>query len=327
MKKLIAILPLVSIMSFPLLSAAQSTNVDSKSLTKTSKKKLDSVAKRVLEQGLEKEDHPWKRVYKDGQDVRILQGGTDIGGGVDSNDELFSWCQDQVAFMRRIVRNSKLVLENTGLEKINKVNHMLARGIKQAWLRERESELPSYFTRLSLERGMELVKVLGILKDSEKGTAELTNYNSILFEYYNFVIKDVAGSLDIPYAVRNIGDYKTQGFERTYIEYVKRELTFAERFLDEKDGTVTSSLLASVYLKLMKSLVKFAIQDLNDSPYRLRFSCAIQGLLDLRDDIQNFNRGSRDLFVDVKQLMEVTTVELKNISNSLDLSDSCQRAY
>jgi hypothetical protein len=71
------------------------------------------------------------------------------------------------------------------------------------------------------------------------------------------------------------------------------------------------------------TLIKGTSEDLEDSLWNYRFSCAISDLQVLNETISSYDQGNREMFDDERTAVNYLSSEIKRISRTLHSSSSC----
>ncbi len=270
-----------------------------------------------------------RKVDREGSTEKVSKGsGTNIGGGNNGSAYLATWCRGQSSLLRNFRDRARLKLDNTG--DYNAANKILNDGMVQALSSGGANES---FLHKSLVRGLTISNHLGATLG---GNSERKAFaaNHILINYYEFIIETVAKNLDlnghIPYLEASGEEMNDRAarFEETFVTYASSQLDW-----------VLSTLINEVRLGAKtqvvpvgdaKSIVKVALTlsgatatDLEDSLWNYRFSCAISDLKMLNETLKTYDQGNKEMFEDEKQALTYISTELKRISRTLRLKESC----
>jgi hypothetical protein len=265
----------------------------------------------------------------------VNAGGSNIGGGNNGSEYLATWCKGQSSLLRNFRDRSVLKLDSTG--DYNMANTILHNGIVQA-LVSYKGDSESFFVK-SLTRGLEISKNLEATA-AKNPTRKAMVINNILLNYYDFMLTTVAVELDIgayiPYM--QIGIENREDMDKRAAHFEEKFVVYASSQLDWILSNLTSevhqgSKLITVPVGDTKSLLKVALIlihgtaiDLEDSLWNMRFSCAISDLRNLNDEITSYDQGNREIFEDEKVAVSFLAGQLKRISKSLTLKESCHFA-
>lgn len=270
------------------------------------------------------------RVAREGGSEKVSKGsGTNIGGGNNGSEYLATWCRGQTSLLRNVRDRARLKLDSTG--DYNAANKILNNGLVQA-LSSVENNNDSFLVK-SLTRGL---TIAGQLNATSGGVSERKAMatNHILNNYYEFIIEVVAKDLDlnahIPY-LSDAGDMDQRAahFEEAFVQYAHAQLQWILVNLvntvriGDKFQVVPVGDARSV-LKVALTLSGATAEDLDESLWNRRFSCAISSLQKLNESLKDYDLGNREMFEDEKQALTYTTQEISRIARTLKLSESCQ---
>lgn len=271
------------------------------------------------------------RVEREGGATKVSKGsGTNIGGGNIGSEYLATWCRGQTSLLRNFRDKARLKLDNTG--DYNIANKILTDGIIQAL--QSGNNAKDTFLHKSLTRGLTISNHLGAtLGGNTERKAMAANH--ILNSYYDFMIETVAKNLDlngkIPFmdADSENMDQRAARFEENFVTYASTQLEWIlntlvkEVRLGDRVQTVPVGDARSV-IKVALTLSAATASDLDESLWNYRFSCAISDLQILNETLKTYDQGNKEMFEDEKQALTYTASEIKRISKSLRLKESCQ---
>ena len=271
------------------------------------------------------------RVDRESPGEKMSKGsGTNIGGGNSGSEYLATWCRGQSSLLRNFKDRARLKLENTGDS--NLANKILTDGIVQAL--SNGASAKESFLHKSLTRGLTIANHLGAsLGGTPDRKARTTNL--ILNSYYDFMLETVAKNLDlngkIPYleATGENMDERAARFEQNFVIYATTQLDWIlgtlikEERVNGKIQAFPTGDARSI-LKVALTLSAATASDLDESLWNYRFSCAISDLEMLNETLKAYDQGNKEMFEDEKQALTYTASELKRISRTLRLAESCQ---
>ena len=259
--------------------------------------------------------------------------GTNVGGG-NGSAYLATWCRGQSSLLRNFKDRARLKLDNTG--DYNVANKLLTDGIVQALSNSQAAsdDVTESFLHRSLVRGLTISNHLGgTLGGNNERKAMAAN--NILNSYYDFMLETVAKNLElngkIPYMNSNGRDMdqRAANYEESFVTYAKTQLDWIldtlirEVRIGDKKQVVPVGDARSV-IKVALTLSAGTASDLDESLWNYRFSCTISDLEILNDTLKAYDQGNREMFEDEKQALTYTASEIKRISRSLTLKESCQ---
>ena len=256
--------------------------------------------------------------------------GTNIGGGNNGSEYLATWCRGSASLLRNYKDRARLKLDNTG--DYNVANKLLTDGIVSAL--GNSADAKDTFLHKSLIRGLTISNHLGAtLGGNTERKAMAANH--ILNSYYDFVIEVVAKKLDlngkIPYMNSSEADMNESAarYEENFVIYASSQLNWILSTLirDAKIGDRTQIVPvgdARSVLKVALTLTAGTTADLEDSLWNYRFSCSISDLQILNDTLKAYDQGNKEMFEDEKQALTYTAQELRRISRTLVLKESCR---
>ncbi len=256
--------------------------------------------------------------------------GTNIGGGNNGSEYLATWCRGSSSLLRNFKDRARLKLDNTG--DYNIANKILTDGIVQAL--GNSADAKETFLHKSLVRGLTISNHLGAtLGGNTERKAMAANH--ILNSYYDFMIEVVAKNLDlngkIPYMNASEAEMNQSAarFEENFVTYASTQLNWILSTLirDARIGDRTQVVPvgdARSVLKVVLTLTAGTTTDLEDSLWNYRFSCSISDLQILNDTLKAYDQGNKEMFEDEKQALTYTAQELRRISKTLVLRESCR---
>ncbi|MDD4975722.1 MAG: hypothetical protein PHY93_15300 [Bacteriovorax sp.] len=259
----------------------------------------------------------------------MVQGGSNIGGGNNGSEYMATWCKGQSSLLRNYRDRAQLKVNNTG--DYNLANKILNDGMIQA-LKSLKTENESFLIK-SLVRGLEIARNLDA--DSAKNTVrKAMTTNHILANYYNFMLETVAKNLDlgayIPY-IQSSNDQMDENaahFEENFVVYASSQLDWITENLTRESRLGDKIIVvpvgdAKALIKVAIILTKGTADDLDESLWNYRFSCAISDLQVLNETITSYDQGNREMFDDEKVAVGYLASEIKRISRTLRLKTSC----
>lgn len=259
----------------------------------------------------------------------MVEGGSNIGGGNIGSEYMATWCKNQSSLLRNFRDRAQLKVNNTG--DYNLANKILNDGMIQA-LQALKDNYNSFLAR-SLARGLEISRNLEATtgKNAERKAMVI---NSILSSYYNFMLNTVVRDLDLgaylPYiqSPQDQMDKRAAYFEQYFVAYASSQLSWITENLTQEARLGDRLIVvpvgdAKALIKVAIILTKGTAEDLEDSLWNHRFSCAIADLQILNDTITSYDQGNREMFDDEKVAVDYLSKELKRISRSLRLSSTC----
>jgi hypothetical protein len=258
-----------------------------------------------------------------------LDGGSNIGGGNNGSEYMATWCKDQSGLLRNYRDRALLKVRNTG--DFNLANKILNDGIIQA-LKGHKGNNESFLEK-SLTRGLEISRNL----EATSATNSLRKamvVNNILINYYNFILETVINNLDIgayiPYIQSNADqmDERAAHFEENFVLYASTQLDWIISTLTAESVIGGKTIIVPVgdaksLIKVAMILTQGTAEDLSDSLWNLRFSCAISSLQILNETITSYDQGNREMFDDEKGAVSYLAFEINRISRGLNLKASC----
>ncbi len=263
---------------------------------------------------------------------KIISGsGTNIGGGNNSSEYLATWCRGQQSLLRNYRDRAQLKLNNSGNYNIS--NKILTDGIVQA-LSSLNGQQSTFLSK-SLQRGLVISRQLNAATATDERKAMSTYY--VLSNYYNFMIETVARDLDlngfIPFeshgGERNSMNPAMMTFEQNFVIFANTQLTWvlANMMGQTKIGSrllTTPVGDAKSVIKISLTLTEATAEDLDESLWNHKFSCAISDLKNLSFELNQYDQGNRDMFESDAQALEYINKELTRIAKSIDLKGGCR---
>ncbi len=256
-------------------------------------------------------------------------GGSNIGGGNNGSEYMATWCKNQSSLLRNYRDRAHLKVSNTG--DYNIANKILNDGMVQA-LNALKGNNDSFLAR-SLARGLEISRNLEATSAKNVDRKAMVT-NNILSSYYDFMLETVARNLDIgayiPY-IQSSGeqmDERAAHFEESFVTYASSQLDWILDNLTSTtrlgDKTITVPVGdAKSLIKVSMILLKGTSEDLEESLWNYRFSCAISDIQVLNETITSYDQGNREMFEDEKSAVNYLSSEINRISRSLQLRTSC----
>lgn len=256
-------------------------------------------------------------------------GGTNIGGGNNGSEYVALWCKNQLSVLRNYQDRAELKVASTGDYKL--ANKILTDGMVFA-LTSFKGEYNSFLAK-SLTRGLDISRNLeGDPSKYNEKKGMVTN--NVLTSYYSFMLEVVAKDLDLgaslPYAgaSKEQMDERAAHFEEMFVTYAKSQLDWIilTLTLDVKLG---DNLIyvpvgdAKSVVKVALILIEGTLNDLDDSLWNYRFSCAIFDLNTLKESMSLYDQGNREMFDDEKIAIDYMGNEINRISRSLSRKSSC----
>jgi hypothetical protein len=256
-------------------------------------------------------------------------GGSNIGGGNIGSEYLATWCRSQSSLLRNYRDRALLKVSNTG--DYNLANKILTDGIIQA-LKSNKGDSDSFLVR-SLNRGLEISRNLDATSAKNPERKAMVT-NNILISYYNFMLETVVKDLDlgayIPYIQSNDEqmDERAAHFEENFIIYASVQLDWIISNLTRESRLGDKTIVvpvgdAKALIEVAIILTKGTTEDLDDSLWNRRFSCAISDLQILNETITSYDQGNKEMFDDEKVAVGYLSHEIKRISRTLILKESC----
>lgn len=256
------------------------------------------------------------------------EGGSNIGGG-NGSEYLATWCRSQSSLLRNYRDRAALKVNNTGDYAL--ANKILNDGMVQA-LKSFKAEQESFLAK-SLARGLEISRNLEATsaKNTERKAMVI---NNILANYYDFMLETVAKNLDlgayIPYIQSNDDQMNESAahFEENFVTYATSQLDWILSNLTRTTRLGDKTIVVPVgdaksLVKVAMILIKGTSDDLQDSLWNYRFSCAISSLEILNDTISSYDQGNREMFDDERVAVGYLSSEISRISNTLHYKTSC----
>lgn len=257
------------------------------------------------------------------------EGGSNIGGGNNGSEYLATWCKSQSSLLRNYRDRAALKVNNTGDYAL--ANKILDDGMVQA-LKTFKTDQESFLAK-SLARGLEISRNLEATsaKNTERKAMVI---NNILANYYDFMLETVAKNLDlgayIPYIQSNDEqmDVNAAHFEENFVMYATSQLDWILSNLTRTTRLGDKTIVVPVgdaksLVKVAMILIKGTSDDLQDSLWNYRFSCAISSLEILNDTISSYDQGNREMFDDERVAVGYLSSEISRISNTLHYKTSC----
>jgi hypothetical protein len=260
------------------------------------------------------------------------EGGTNIGGGNNGSEYLATWCKSQSSLLRNYRDRAALKVNNTGDYAL--ANKILNDGMVQA-LKTFKADQESFLAK-SLARGLEISRNLeaSSAKNTERKAMVI---NNIMANYYDFMLETVAKNLDIgayiPYMESSQAndsqmDSRAAHFEENFVAYATSQLDWILNNLTRTTRLGDKTIVVPVgdaksLIKVAMILIKGTSDDLQDSLWNYRFSCAISSLEILNDTISSYDQGNREMFDDERVAVGYLSSEISRISNTLHYKTSC----
>lgn len=257
-------------------------------------------------------------------------GGSNIGGGNNGSEYLATWCKGQSSLLRNYRDRALLKVSNTG--DFNLANKILHDGIIQA-LKSNQSDSESFLSK-SLTRGLEISRNLEATS-AKNADRKAMVINNILINYYDFVLETVIKDLDlgayIPYMQSSHDqlDLRAAHFEENFVIYASAQLEWILANLTKETKLGDKTIVvpvgdAKALIKVAMTLTKATAEDLEESLWNRRFSCAIGDLQILNETITSYDQGNREMFDDEKIAVGYLASEIKRIARTLKLKESCR---
>lgn len=241
--------------------------------------------------------------------------GTNVGGGY-GDSPIYpeeEWCQERITLLQRSLHsaNRKLNAPVKGGQSAQHIHYeaikVLVRGLNRAAEQEPGSNV---FTRIAVETGLQLVEVLNFADPKKSPDQHETDYYTLV-KYFEFVIEQVANKLDlqgyIPYLKATESDYGhfRNRLERRFVAYAQIKLDWINRYLarvnpinpDLGELRAVPRGSAKNYLAAAQIVALSTAQDLANSLWEFRFSCAIKELMVVSESLRCY-LGECDIPVD-----------------------------
>lgn len=255
-----------------------------------------------------------------------VESGTNIGGGFASSDDLSAWCSTSMMILDTYYSEAELMGTN-----FFEANKLLSKGL--FWAHGKVSnETNSTFTLKALERGIELVNILGAV-DPMASSETLESANNVLRYYYQFVLNNVSKSLDLNGFIPLISTVQEcadctldfESFEYRFVEYAKAQLELiALSTLGKVDNVYYPVGDKSHFLKALELFSEKTKEDLEGSLWRERFSCVIVSLDALYMQLTLFNQGSRSIYRgNASYAVQGFAIKLEKIISNLENKTGC----
>lgn len=253
-------------------------------------------------------------------------GGSNIGGGNNGSEYLATWCRGQSSLLRNYRDRAILKVRNKG--DYNLANKILNDGIIQA-LQSQKGDNNSFLAK-SLSRGLEISRNLGATSATNDERKAMV-VNNVLINYYDFMIETVVKDLDIgayiPYMQSQM-DERAAHFEEKFIVYAASQLNWITANMTQTTRlgdklTVVPVGDAETVIKVAMILIKGTADDLDESLWNLRFSCAITDLQILNETITSYDQGNRETFDNKKEAINYLAPEIARIARTLTLKQGC----
>lgn len=273
--------------------------------------------------------------------------GTDIGGGYASIpiEEEEQWCQTQITYLQRSLHKARRKLNKTSDH--YRANKILVKGLNR--IAESSGAGSHVFTRIAVETGLELANAWGVMNPTQDMDTHRFNHYALV-KYYEFVIERVSTELDmqsyIPYIKarrhnRGHGGGLRSQLEKRFIRYANLKLDWINRYLarirtDDPDyGEMIAVPRGSArnYLAAAKIIALSTAQDLANSLWEFRFSCAIDDLMVISESLScymqpNCQVTDDDLFLeefdDNVEALNFTFFSIQKIRDSIKQVSSCE---
>lgn len=229
---------------------------------------------------------------------RLLQSGTNIGGGLATGDDLSAWCNTSMTILETYYAEASFYGDN-----FFEANKLLSKGLFLAHVKV-SNESNSTFTLKALERGVELVNILGAV-DPLASKDALESANNVLKYYYHFVLNNVSKSLDLSAFIPLVNVSREcedctldfEQFEYRFVEYAKGQLNLISLATLGKLNDVYYPVGdKSHFLRALELFSEKTRDDLKDSLWKESFSCVIAELDSLHKQLTLFNQGSRSIY-------------------------------
>ncbi len=259
--------------------------------------------------------------------------GTNVGGGNSGSEYLASWCRGQLSLLRSYQSRSQAKLENDS-RNINLANKILTDGIIIAL--EKGGAASETFLHKSLVRGLAISNHLGgSLGGTSEKQAQVANF--VLNKYYDFMLEVVAKNLDLnghlPYlgAFANTPEQELRktNYEFRFVEYAKNQLDWILNNLVKEVNMNGKRVIVPVgnadsVLKVALTLSSGTADDLEESLWGYRFSCAISDLKLLNEMLSKYVQGNKEIYENERDALTSVTQEIARISNDINLRKGCQ---
>lgn len=260
---------------------------------------------------------------------KLADGGSNIGGGNNGSEYIATWCKTQSSLLRNYRDRALLKVSNTGDYALS--NKILNDGMIQA-LKAFKGNQDSFLAR-SLSRGLEIARNLEAT-NSLNSERKAMVINNILISYYDFMLETVIRDLDlgayIPYIQADDASMNERAahFEENFVTYAASQLDWILNTLTRQTRLGDKTIIVPVgdaksLVKVATILIKGTGEDLEDSLWNYRFSCAISDLQTLNETITSYDQGNREMFDDEKTAVNYLSSELRRISRNLHHQSSC----
>ncbi|EQC45817.1 hypothetical protein M899_1364 [Bacteriovorax sp. BSW11_IV] len=256
-----------------------------------------------------------------------VESGTNIGGGFATSDDLSIWCNTSNMILETYYTEAKFQGKN-----FFEANKLLSKGLYLAHGKI-ANENNSTFTLKALARGLELVNLIGAI-DPMSSKESLESANNVLNHYYDFILSAVTKSLDLSAVIPLLSDLEScsdcrvdfEKFEYRFVEYAKMQLKFISiATLGKKNGVFYPVGNSEHFLRALELFSEKTKEDLRNSLWKERFSCAIAELDVLYMQLTLFNQGSRSMYRGrIEMAVQGFAQKMNTIINELNNEESCK---
>lgn len=261
------------------------------------------------------------------QILRRVESGTNIGGGYATSDDLSAWCNTSRMILETYYTEAKFQGRN-----FYEANKLLSKGLYLAHGKI-ANDNNSTFTFKALARGLELVNLIGAI-DPMSSKESLESANNVLNHYYDFILGTVTKSLDLAAVVPLLSDLEScsdcrvdfEMFEYRFVEYAKMQLKFILiSTLGKKNGVFYPIGNSEHFLRSLELFAEKTGEDLKNSLWKQRFSCAIAELDVLHMQLTLFNQGSRSMYRGrIEVAVQGFAQKMNRIINELNSEENCK---
>ncbi len=251
----------------------------------------------------------------------VFRGGSDIGGGNLSIDDLYEWCEGASTVLSEALSTSRVILQSSGNYQV--ANLALRQGYIDA-MDEIKNKDTSILTFRSLERGILLMDFAEV-DNTNNSEVENQALNEYLTLYTQFIIQDVIDDLDlnfhIPYHYNS--DFKSiEQYEKRYIRYAKQQLLmFNNYFIVPINKYQVSAKAPKKYLKMVEVMSISVKEDIEDSFWKDLLSCARLTLQSINQKIAPYNQGDTTIYANDRIAVNLI---FKDYINVLENLNGCQ---
>jgi|GEM_PF-2984363 len=220
--------------------------------------------------------------YYHPEDEQILQTRQNVGQEFEQNP-ISAWCDDRLRTLKRARNHASSAIYRGDYRSSVEI---LISGLVQASHNGYSMNPP--FTQQAIDRGIKIGSTLMSYTGSQLNGMKAVSV--FLESYYQFVEK-VAAEIDVPFYRPGKCGYcgtNSKSMETSLIKMTKDQLSLVNDTLIAH-GTVIPLGPSSLYLKAQEMLTYYASYDLRSSLMANAYSCQINDLMTIHDELRYFN--------------------------------------